>query len=832
MARTSVAAHIQEFRRHGNDIAFVHRRGYRSVRWTYARLAETAARAARELERRGVEKGDRVVIWGEDCGEWVAAFYGCILRGAIAVPLDKVASAEFARRVARDAGAGVAFGSREQLGHLEDSGIAKIPFEDFPAAIGTLSGTPYNSPPLGLSDPVEILFTSGATAEPKGVIITHGNILSNLDPIEKGIAPYLRYERFVHPIRFLSLLPLSHVFGQFMGMFVPGLLGGAVLFAGALTPSDIAQSIRRERVSVLVAVPRMLESLKDHIERGYETRGALSRLRSDMEQLARSPFLRRWLRFRRIHRQLGWKFWAIVSGGAALDAGTEEFWRRLGYVVVQGYGMTETTSLVSLNHPFEVGRGSIGKILPGREMKLDENGEILVRGPSVAREYWRNGEIRTAVAPDGWLHTGDLGEMDAAGNLSFKGRMKNVIVTPEGMNVYPQDIENALRANPNVKDCVVLPLQRGGNAVPGAVLLLRNPLASAAAIVAEANESLAEYQRIRQWFVWPDEDFPRTSTQKPRAAEILKKALPGLSGAATTGSGAVADVVARVAKRPDADLASLSSLERVEVLSALEDRFQVDLNETRFTAATTIKDLEEMVREPAVERTDYPYPRWVQRWPIPWIRQAVYYLLIWPATVILSRPEVTGRERLDELRGPVLVIANHITYFDAGLVLYALPRRLRNLAIAMEGERVRSMRWPPRDLPWPQRMLSRAGYWLATPLFHAFPLPQRAGFRESFRFAGEAVDKGYGVLVFPEGLRTPDGTIQPFRGGIGLLAANLGLPVVPARIHGLWELKISGRRGFAPWGAIRLNIGEPIRLAPEMSPEEITQTLERAVRAL
>ena len=179
--------------------------------------------------------------------------------------------------------------------------------------------------------------------------------------------------------------------------------------------------------------------------------------------------------------------------------------------------MTETTSLISLNHPFGVQRGSIGKALPGREMKIDESGEILVRGDNIASAYWQDGEMKPVTGEDGWLRTGDLGAVDAEGNLYFKGRKKNVIVTPEGMNVYPQDLENALRAQPEVKDCVVLPLPRGCNAVPGAVLFLRegsNP--DAIPIVSKANRSLAEYQDIRQWFVWPEEDFPRTATQKPK----------------------------------------------------------------------------------------------------------------------------------------------------------------------------------------------------------------------------------------------------------------------------------------------------------------------------
>lgn len=843
MTRRSLAEYVENFRRSGREVAFVHRRGYRTVRWSYRQIAEGASQVARELERRGVQKGERVVLWGENCAEWVAAFYGCALRGAVAVPLDRIASPEFARRITQQVDARMAFGSREQVAQLP--GLPAICFEDFPAALAAHSAGPYASPALDRNDILEIIFTSGATADPKGVVITHGNVLANLAPLETEIAKYMKYERIFHPIRFLNLLPLSHVFGQFMGVFVPQLLRGTVLFQETLNPSEVIRTIQRERVSVLVAVPRMIESLKERVEREYESKGQLEDLHRKMTAAADLKFTKRWWRFRKIHSQFGWKFWAMVSGGAALDAATEEFWRRLSFVVVQGYGMTETTSLVSVNHPFGVGRGSIGKVLPGREMKLAENGEILVRGESVATAYWQGGEMKPLSGDGGWLRTGDLGALDGDGNLYFKGRQKNVIVTPEGMKVYPEDLEHALRTQAGVKDCVVLPLPRDGNAVPGAVLLLRDATIDAAQIIKSANASLAEYQHIRQWLVWPEEDFPRTSTQKPRTSAILEVAMAKLGAgqllprgtAAVSQAGSVADLVARMTRRApgeSTDLGALSSLERVELMSAIEDRFQVDLNEAKFTAATTLSDVETMLRDSKgiAPRSDFHYPHWVQRWPFTWIRPAVYYALAWPATQLLSAPRIVGRERLRNLRGPVLVVCNHITYTDIGFVLAALPPRLRKLAVAMEGERVQAMRRPPRDWGLWWRMVMPVAYWLMTPLFHVFPLPQRAGFRESFQFAGEAADRGYSVLVFPEGARTPDGKMAPFRSGIGLLSNNLRLPVVPMRIKGLWELKAKGQRVFAPHGAISVTIGDPIQFAPDADPQQITEQLEQAVREL
>ena len=192
----------------------------------------------------------------------------------------------------------------------------------------------------------------------------------------------------MHPLRFLNLLPLSHVFGQFLGMFLPPLLGATVIFQEELKPSEVINTIRRERVSVLVSVPRVLQSLKQKIERDLEDRGEGEAFRRRFRSSEKQHYLRRWWTFRAIRRQFGWKFWAFISGGAALDSETEEFWGRLGYAAIQGYGLTETTSLISVNHPFRLGKGSIGKVLPGREVKLAEDGEILVRGGGVASGYW------------------------------------------------------------------------------------------------------------------------------------------------------------------------------------------------------------------------------------------------------------------------------------------------------------------------------------------------------------------------------------------------------------------------------------------------------------
>ena len=834
MARASILEYLDNFRRHAGEPAYVFRRGYRVQRWSYGEVLQEAYRFARGLEARNIGKGDKVLLWGENCAEWVVAFFGSLLRGAIVVPIDKIAAPDFAARVAQQVDAKLCVSPARN----EIPGIAHMELETLRDELAELSAEPIGISTITRDDIVEIVFTSGTTAEPRGVVLTHGNILANLEPLEAQIAGYLKYERIFHPIRFLNLLPLSHVFGQFLGIFLPQLLAGTVLFQDTLNPGEVIRTIKRDRVSVVVAVPRLMESLKDKIERDVEAAGQTEWFRKQMNAAKDEHFVRRWWRFRKFHNQFGWKFWAFISGGAALDADTEEFWRRLSFVVIQGYGLTETTSLISLNHPFHTGKRSIGKVLEGREMKLDEGGEILVRGANVAAGYWQGKELKPVLGEDGWFRTGDLGALDEEGNLYFKGRKKNVIVNREGMNIYPDDLEAALRRQPDVRDCVVVGLEHGGNAEPVAVLLLRDAAANPAEVIAQANRQLAEFQQMRRWVVWPDQDFPRTPTQKSKLNVIQQAVQQQLSSdvASSSSQSGLAELIGRVTGRATGALTAdsklegdlnLSSMDRVELMSALEDRYEVDLSEANFARVSTVGELERMLHEPQrALQSGYRYPRWAQRWPVTWIRNFVYYLLTFPATLIMAHPQIVGRENLKGIDGPLLLTCNHVTYIDLGFVLIAMPPRIRHrIAVGMWGERLWGMWRPPSTMNIFARWWQQAGYYLAVALFDVFPLPQQSGVRESFAYAGQSVDRGYSVLVFPEGRRTQDGKPSPFRSGVGMLAEKLDIPVVPMRIDGLFAMKMTGRK-IAHKGELKVLIGKPLRFSPDTPAEEITRQLE------
>ena len=331
-------------------------------------------------------------------------------------------------------------------------------------------------------------------------------------------------------------------------------------------------------------------------------------------------------------------------------------------------------------------------------------------------------------------------------------------------------------------------------------------------------------------------DDPRRSVIREAAqTQILEKHSGG------NPSSPLAELIARVTGRPmgalredaslDADL-GLSSLDRVELLSTLEDRYQVDLSETRFSAVRTVGDVERMLRGESTPGAAYHYPEWVLRWPVRWLRNAVHYLLMRPAILLLGWPRIEGREHLHGVKGPLLVVSNHVGDVDAGFILTALPARFRHrLATAAGGEALEALRMPAPGRGFFARVYDRVQWVLGVSLLNLFPLPREAGFRRSFAYAGYAVDRGYSVLVFPEGRHTIDGKMNPFRAGIGLLAANLGIPVLPMRIDGLFEVKSAGRKFAAPL-KISVRMGHPMTFLPGAEPEMIAAELQAAVERL
>jgi len=586
MARETLLDFFEDLARL-HDVFVVYDDGYRTRESTYAEVAAAARRFAGRLRDAGVEPDDKVVIWSENRPEWIAALWGTLLAGAVLVPVDYRTSSELVARIGRRVDARLLLAGEEgdvprdipahvwRLRDFGDDGNLR----GVDAATTETGGGDEATRPTG-STLAEIIFTSGATGEPKGVTLTHRNILANLIPIEREIAKYRRYERPFHPIRFLNLLPLSHMFGQAMATFVPPMIGGTVVFSHSYSPADVLEQIRTRRVSVLVAVPKVLAMLRDHVER-------LVPDAADPDPLAGHHWLRRWWHYRRVHRLFGWKFWCIVCGAAPLDPALEAFWRKLGFLVVQGYGLTETAPIVTLNHPFRASQGSVGTPIAGVEVRIADDGEVLVRGDNVTTGYYQDeGSDPESPLEDGWFHTGDIGQIDERGRLAIKGRKKEMIVTAQGLNVFPEDVERALLARPGVADAAVVGVPAGGEERVHAVLVVA-PDADVDAIIREANRTLEDHQRVRGVSVWPHGALPRTEgTEKLRRHE-LRRWVAGEQppDRAEAGAGGVRQVVQQFAgaQAVDADTTlaelGLSSLDRVELMMALENAFQVTLDE-------------------------------------------------------------------------------------------------------------------------------------------------------------------------------------------------------------------------------------------------------------
>ena len=851
--RPHLATLLDDFRRYGSDHAVVSHTGNRSLPSTYAELAELSARFAAGFARRGIASGDRILLWGHNSAAWIAAFYGCILRGILVVPLDAAGDPRFAQRVIAETSPRLLVGDLSLLQKLQPSDVPTLTLD----ATGLPAPSYEPVPGLNRSTPLQIIFTSGTTSEPKGIVHTHGNVLASLDPIEREIARYRRYARPFHPLRFLHTLPLSHVFGQFMGLWVPPLLAAEVHFESRLDAPRLVQLTHAQRISVLAAVPRVLELLRSHLTRLDPT------LAGRLEAAQELSALGRWWRFRRQHRLFGWKFWAFVCGGATLPADLEQFWTRLGFALIQGYGMTETTALVTLNHPFHTARGSIGKPLAGREVRVADDGEILVRGDSIADTEWRAGHAQARNAEEGWLHTGDLAARNAQGELVFAGRKSDLIVTAAGLNVHPQDVEAALTHQPGVRDACAFAFDNGGPQ-PAAALLMSDA-AMAEAAVTSANTTLADYQQIRRWLLWPDPDFPRTSTGKVKRREIAARAqLAFISkGDVSAGDDALIQVLrtmpgARVENVSDVSRLSedigLDSLGLVELQSTLEQQFAVDIPDDTWQQVRTVGDLRGLItphtrmkeaaaassadaslaQSPISRRAgtdDTAYPRWPWSAPICWLRVAFLECISIPLTHLLLSPRIVRPHPL-ESRKPLLIVANHVTAYDLPLVLAALPARIRRrIAVAMAGGLLTGWRHARAERHAWLRPLTPLAYWLVTALFNTFPLPQGAGFRRSFAHAGAAMDHGMSVILFPEGRRSGDATLGAFQSGIGLLARESAAEVLPVAMVGLGEIKQRKQRWFRP-GTVTIRVGDPITMESGETPQDFTARLEAQFRAL
>jgi len=770
----------------GTASAIVDDDGLRRWMFTQAEARRLAEAFAARLHDAGLQPGDPVAIWSENRSEWVAAFWSCVLQGLPVIPIDPRASPALANRFVTTGGA--------RLLLLGDD----VPAGSWPPSLlvwrlrdlTTEGGQRHPvRAPVTPDTVVEIVFTSGTTGEPKGVLLSHRNILANITAIEPEAEKYGPYLLPLRPLRFLCLLPLSHMFGQALAVFLPPIVRAQTVFVRGYNPDETIAQIRRHRITLAATVPRVLEVLR-------------GRMRSLEPQYAdpppgRSLAWRLW-HYRDVRRRFGWRFCGFVVGGAQLDEALEEFWRRLGFAVIQGYGLTETAPIVAWNHPFKIKHGTVGTPLGDAEIRIADDGEILVRGSAVTSGYLRAPELTRAAFEDGWFHTGDVGSMDETGHLTIRGRKKDVIIPSEGVKVYPEDVERVLEAVPGVREAAVVGRSINGAERIHAVLIVA-PGIEPAAVVREANTRLESHQRIQECSAWPGATLPRTEAirkvKRHQVRQWVQEGAARPTGPPEPHGDAITRALARYAGNrtlgddTSLDEVGLTSLDRIELLSALEDEANAGLSETELAAVRTVGDLRRVVttagtRGPAPEA--FAFPEWQRSRFARAVRIASLATWILPMLRPIVGLRVEGREHLEGVRGPVIFAPNHQSHLDVPVMLKALPRKWRHdLAVPMWKEYF-GAHFEPEGRGLAERALNSLTYYLLALFFNAFPLPvTEPGMRQTIRYIGDLVSRGMSPLVFPEGARTDRGEIKPFQPGVGLLASRLRLPVIPVRLDGV-----------------------------------------------
>lgn len=817
-------------RRYDGNPALVTKPTFRNRITTYSELDQQSARVARYLQRQGVVKGDRVLICAPNSPEWVQVFFGCQKAGVVVVPLDVRTAPAFAAAVARLTEAKLAVLASPTARLVDVVGLPSISLERLESELPPESDLP-ESPCVGPEDLAEIVFTSGTTGDPKGVMLTHRNILSNVASVAQAFP-------IVPSFRLLSLLPLSHMLEQTVGLLAPLSGGCRIIYPSSRQPSVLFRAMMENAVTMLVAVPQALQLLTNGVEAEVRRQNQEETFRRMLAAAKHLPLGSRRLLFRAVHEKLGGKLARVVCGGAYLDPELARKWELLGVSVLQGYGATEAAPIISGDSPGHRRAGAVGRQFPGVEIRIAADGEILARGPNVFQGYWRNPEATSEALHDGWYSTGDLGQLDADGYLYLKGRKKDLIVLANGQNVYPEDLEAELARHPALKDGVVLGIENdGGNVQVHAVLLLRDRT-QAADVVRRANEGLADHQQIQAFTVWPDDDFPRTPTLKVKKAQVvawLHQMAEASAIAPPPPHGPVPEdplrrLIANASPIEGAEVRAelslggdlkLDSLGRVELLSAIESELGVYVDEAQLTPNTTVADLERLAAAAGERGAPLDFRSWPLHPAAGVAREVLLPLGFFLLLRIFWKIDFEGREHLKGIRTPIIVAANH--HFQAGkfgmdpmTAWLALPRRIRRrICTAGEEHAV----FDPR-----------LGGFIAR-LSNAFPISKGGNVRRSLEYMGRLLDLGWSVLIFPEGTLTDGGPLKPLMGGTGLMAVECRSPVVPLWIDVRERSMLQGKN--RSWrGALKVRIGAPLFFTPETPYAEATARLEAALKEM
>ena len=817
-------------RRHGDLPALRIKPAFRTRTWTYRQVGELVPRVATLLRQAGVAPGDRVLIWAVPRPEWGIASLGAQWAEAVSVPIDVRSTDVFAARIAAQTHPRLVLASQPTLKAASRLELPVLTVESL--VDRARDAAPMDRPHPDSTTLAEVVFTSGSTGEPKGVMLSHRNIVSNSVSLRDAVP--LGTET-----RVLSILPLSHMYGMNPGFLAPLIAGAMVVYPTSLQPSVLARTFRDQKVTMLLAVPQVLKILDSAVQRRVDEAGRhdlFERMHAAGRHL---PVALRRLLFRPVLSQLG-ALRFVALGGAPLSPVLARRWEEIGVTPLQGYGATETSPVISMTR-LEANRiGTVGQPIRDVEVRIGPDGEVIVSGPNVFLGYWERPDATEQVLRDGWYHTGDLGTLDPDGFLTLHGRKKDMLALADGTKVYPEDVENALARDARVADAAVVGVENdAGETQVHAVLLLRSP-GDAADVVRAANETLAAHQQIRGWTVWPDEDFPRTPSLKVKKPAVIDWLREHEAARPVAGAPAAPDVtvtptrspierlVSRMegidpaAVRPDARLSSdlgLDSLGRVELLSMIEEELGAYVDDADLDAEATLTAVQALVDAAAGAEHDQGIFGWPLNPVVRAIGLTVQQTLGQLLLTIFYRRRTRGLEHLAGLRGPVLFTPNHHMHNDNAPILLAIPLRWRwKLSVAAAADSVMSTRW--------HRFLTGL-------LANAFPINREGAARHSLDLLGARLDRGFSILIYPEGQMTVDGPLQPFKSGTGLVAILGAVPVIPMKLKVHRHSRIDFKGPGTPWrGDLEIVFGAPLRFGPDIDAIDATEQVRQAVEAL
>jgi long-chain acyl-CoA synthetase len=763
--------------------------------------------------------GDRVVVLSENRPEWIYAFLSAWDNRAVAVPVDIQTPAAELAYILADAEPAALFASRA----LEPAARKALADAGSPARLLLLDDIPAGPDrtpsPLPEPDPSELaalLYTSGTTGRPKGVMLTHGNMQANTVAVSQGVPIFMPTDRL------LAFLPFHHILPLMGNLVVPLSVGATVVLPASLKPEDLSAAMQAGKVTIIIGVPRFWAMLRKGILDKIRAAGPVPRLLFTLASRLRRPALSRLL-FKKVHARFGGCIRHFISGGAALDLDVLADFQALGFVVLEGYGMTETAPIITFPRPTNVRNGACGQCLPGEEIRLVD-GEIAVRGPNVMKGYWRK-PVETAEAlRDGWLHTGDLGRLDADGFLFITGRIKELLVLPNGKKINPADIEvKLLQDHPELREAAVLVKDDALHA-----LLVPDParLPAAAAespenavrrtVIEPYNRGAPSYRRLAGFTLLADE-LPRT-----RLGKLKRHQLPALVRRPEEARSAapepeaesyryLRDFLERETGRPvhpeshlDLDL-GLDSLGRISLQAFLEASFGLEPDDQILADNPTVASLAATIEARKI-RSDHEAADWgriLREGPARPVSKPTWLLT---ATQFIGRIgfhgwfilESKGADRLPP--GPFILAPNHESYLDGFLVcLFLKPAILRNTWFYAKEKHLRN--------PWLRNLASRN---------NVIVMDIDRDLKGSLQQMAAVLKAGHNLMIFPEGTRARDGLTGPFKRTFAILSRELNIPVVPVSIKGAFEALPPGARFPRPFTRIA------VRFLPPVQPEGLT----------